>query len=227
VSIYMIWGVAVSLVGILVALLIPRHRRVALLSGLFAAPLGLLDIVFAPEYSAPHLFGHAFSLEGMLFSFGNGVLVWPVAVVPFWRRIDYDILWRNMIFRCLTCWVIAAVIIAIVWRGGVGLPGLSIMTSALVALGGCGLYILWRRPDTWPLVVTGIIGCGLIYLLEMAVLSRFYPNFVTVWAPAVRDGILVLGYPLEEYVWAMVYGGVWAPAVAFGCEARILVDGSE
>ena len=202
--------------------MIPRHRHVALLSGLFAAPLGLLDIVFAPEYWAPpHIFGNVFSVEGMLFSFGNGILVWPAAVLPFWRRISCRVSWRNMLVRCLMCWVLAALIIAIVWRGGFGLPGLDIMTSALVALVGCGIYILSHRPDVWPLAITGTLGCGFIYLVEMRVLAIFYPEFVNVWSPEVIEGMMIFGYPVEEYVWALVYGGVWAPAVAFGCDGKI------
>ncbi len=88
-STYGLWAVLIAGLGLVAAFLTPVHRRVALLSGLCGAPLGLADAVFVPEYWDPtHLLGAAFSIEGVLFSFGNGVLVWLVAVLPYSRRVQ-------------------------------------------------------------------------------------------------------------------------------------------
>ena len=116
-------------------LMTSNRKRLLLTSGLAAAPAGWLDIIFTPEYWQPNqVFGAGFSVEGVLFSFANGVIIAWVAFAP----------WRTMFVRpspgralmrsveiALPCWVL----FFLLWHRGIGLAGLTIMHAALAGLG--------------------------------------------------------------------------------------------
>ncbi len=213
--------------GDVAPLLVPAHRKVALLSGLCAAPLGLGDAVFVPEYwDPPHLFGAAFSIEGVLFSFGNGVLVWLVAVLPYSKRVQSRVDLRQMTGRYLACCGVALVITLLLWRGGVGFLSLPIMTAGLFAMAAIAAFVLIRRPEAWPFALTGAIGFAIVYGFQLFVISLVDPDAHLAWAPTIREGMTVFGFPVEEMVWAFIYGAVWPLAVAYGSDVSFRARGS-
>lgn len=213
---YLVWGLLVSTLGLVAVAVEQRNRSLALTSGAAAAPFGLLDYFFIKDYWLPmHLISPGFSLEGMLFSFGNGIFVWLIATVPFRRNLRFEVRMDQLLRRSLFCVAGAFAIMATLWRHGLGLPGLSLMSSTLVALCSVGAIILLRRSDLLPLAAVGAMGFGLFYAVQLALLAWIWPEFPEVWHPTTLHGAQIFGFPIEEIAWAVVYGFVWTSGIAF------------
>ncbi len=74
------------------------------------------------------------------------------------------------------------------------------------------LAILWQRRD---LIIHSLVG-GLfflcVYILGFLLLIQIYPNLVQdIYRLHLTSGIILLGIPLEEYLYAITFGMLWAP----------------
>lgn len=222
-SVYLAYGIVISLAALCLAVADLRYQTLALVSGVFAAPFGLLDVFFVQDYWSPaHVFGPNFSIEGVLFSFGNGVLVWLIAALPFRGRLTHALQRATLLSRFVLLSAIGLFAMFCLWRLGLGASGFDVMSSSLAGMLLVGVVVLVRRPKLLPIAVSGSIGFGGFYALQLAVLSIIVPDVSAVtWAPEVRDGLTVFGYPVEEVVWALVYGAVAPLALAYACDLEI------
>jgi hypothetical protein len=200
---------------------LPSQRRVVLLSAICAAPAGLADAIFVPEYWTPgHMVGAGFSVEGLLFSFGNGGMLWALAVWPFRRSVSVDVSLARLLPRYVMWMAIGLAICAVAW---VGVPGgIGIMEAALLALVLVGAGMLALRSDAWPFAVSGAVGFGGYYALQLAIVAALCGECAAAWAPSRWASATFLGFPLEELAWAVAYGATWAIATAYGSDVRIM-----
>ncbi len=165
---YLATSLVVSLMGIVLLLVFPRARLVALLLGVCSAPAGALDALFSPEYwTPPHILRNGLSVEGFLFSFGNGILIWLAAALPLGSKVHYCFDTWNFCKRLVACFAIAIAAFAALWRNGLGLVDLPVMDAGLIATVIQGAFVLGRRLDAWPLAVTGGIGFTIVYSVEL------------------------------------------------------------
>ena len=221
-SVYLYYGVVVACLAIVLLIVCRRHRRLAFVSGALAAPFGLLDAFFVEDYWSPsHLIGPHISIEGIFFSFGNGVFVWLIAIYPFRRRVSSRLRLGTLLPRYALVSATGLFAMFFLWRDGLGASGLDLMTSAQAAMLLAGLVVLWQRPDLLPIAVSGSLGFAAFYVLQLAALSIVGPDLSTAWHPVVRDGFTVFGYPIEEVVWALAYGAVAPLAMAFAGNVEI------
>ncbi len=204
--------------GLLVA---SKRRRLLLTSGLAAAPAGLLDIIFTPEYWQPNqIFGASFSIEGVLFSFANGVIIAWVAFAP-WRamfvRPRAGIAVARSLAIAVPCWLA----FFLVWHRGFGWAELTIMHAALAGLCLALLILLGRRRDAWALALVSGSGFAAIYFVELLVWRLIDDTAPAFWNHDTAWGVQIIGFPAEELAWAGLYGAVWALAVAYGASVHL------
>ncbi|MFQ5798056.1 MAG: lycopene cyclase domain-containing protein [Bacteroidota bacterium] len=83
--------------------------------------------------------------------------------------------------------------------------------SATVAMFVAGLAALWCRPDLKKKIwVSGVIFL-LFYFLYFFILEVVSPGYVErVWALSAISGILIIGVPLEELMFAFSFGMLWS-----------------
>ena len=225
--VYVLFALASLVPFALVSLIDRRQRRVALICALGAAPVGLADYLFVPEYWSPsHLVGQALSIEGVVFSFGNGGMLWFLAALPVRRRAISAIDSVRLGRRYLLWLAIGFVVFLTIWHRGFAVVDLGVMEAALVSLVVVGTALAVIRPDAWPIMLSGGLGFGAYYAAQLALLSAVAPEFATAWAPTTLAGNTFRGFPIEEVAWAIIYGGVWALATAYGCDVRIRPRGA-
>ena len=74
-----------------------------------------------------------------------------------------------------------------------------------------GLAALWCRPDLKTKIWVGGIIFLLFYFVYFFLLDLLYPGYVErVWTLSAISGILILGIPVEELIFAFTFGMLWS-----------------
>ena len=83
--------------------------------------------------------------------------------------------------------------------------------ATFIALIGGGLFTWYCRPDLKKrMFVSAFIFLG-IYFFYFLTLIAMYPGYVErVWNLKAISGILILGIPLEELLFALSFGFIWS-----------------
>ncbi len=192
-----------------------EKRREMLIVSLWTSLLGLTEPLFVPEYwSPPSLFDLAlktgFDIESLVFSFGIGGLA-----IVLYDRIFHtksqkiSQIERHSPLHRFHLWTIAsAPIIFIILLIGTSLNPLH---SAIIAMIVGGFAAWYCRPDLKKkMLVSALIFFGL-YFVYFLTLITIYPGYVEqVWNLEAISGILIIGIPLEELVFALSFGFIWS-----------------
>lgn len=192
-----------------------ESKKEMLVVSLWTSLLGLTEPLFVPEYwSPPSLFDLAlktgFDIESLLFAFGIGGL----AVVLYERifRVEHakvSVKEKHesrhkyhlpALFSAPSIFIILLVF-----------TGLNPIYSASVALVSGGLFTWYCRPDLKKkMFVSGCMFTA-FYFVYFLTFVTVYPGYVEqVWNLSVLSGILILGIPLEELLFAFGVGFLWS-----------------
>ncbi len=192
-----------------------KSRKKMLTVSLITALLGFTEPIFVPEYWSPlSLFDLAlrigFDIESIIFSFAVGGIVVVVYEIilgnrsqPMTKEEMRDSRHR---FHKLT--LVAAPILFVVL---LLTTNLNPIYSAIIAM-FFGFFTAWYcRPDLLRQMLLGGLLFTLIYFLTLSFLPIIYPTYVeTVWNLSAISGVLIVGIPLEEYLWAFTFGLYWS-----------------
>jgi len=190
-------------------------KREMFIVSLWTSLLGLTEPLFVPEYwSPPSLFDLAsrtdFDIESLIFSFGIGGL----AVVLYERifRTKHRTInskEQHALRHHYHFWTIisAPVVFAILLAA----TKLNPIYSAVIAMVVGGLFAWYCRPDLKKkMLMSALIFLGL-YFVYFLTLIAVYPKYVqNVWNLKAISGILILGIPIEELMFALSFGFLWS-----------------
>jgi len=208
------WASAFLLPWIALYLVFPAHRRTMLWASLFTAPFGLTEPLFVPAYwNPPSLFDLArrtgFDVESLIFTFAIGGVA-AVLYSTLTRRGTEPLpasekrrpLHRHHYQALAAPFVAFPVLYLFPWNPIY--PGIVAMLIGAVATIAC-------RPDlktkTW---VGGLLFLG-YYVVFLLGLEWSAPGYIErVWNLAALSGVLVLGMPLEELLFAFAFGLYWS-----------------
>jgi len=192
-----------------------ESKREMLLVSLWTSLLGFTEPLFVPEYwNPPSLFNLAartgFDIESFIFAFGVGGL----AVIIYERifQIRHEQIsteekhlprHRYHLFALLSAPIIF-ILLSI-------FTNLNPIYSATIALIGGGLFTWYCRPNLKKkMIASAFIFLG-FYSLYFLILTTLYSDYVLqVWNLAAVSGILILGIPLEELMFAFGLGFLWS-----------------
>jgi|TARA_Y100001933_G_scaffold237733_3_gene260904 hypothetical protein len=216
---YALWSGLLLAIWLLVfaGLTSSAGRRQMLVTSALTAALGLTEPLFVPEYwNPPTLFDLAqrtgFDLESLIFAFAAGGLAgslyeWLFPVrhrsVPDAERLGRGHRWHGL----------ALVSPAVVFLPLYLVDMLNPIYAVIVALALGGTFTAWCRPDLLPKMLTGSVLFGALYFLFFVSLVWVHPAYVEqVWNLAGLSGVLLLGVPLEEVLFALGLGFLWSGA---------------
>jgi len=192
-----------------------KLRKEMLWVSLLTMPLGLTEPIFVPEYwNPPSLFNLAartgFDIESLIFCFAIGgigaVIYYTLFKVKYKKMTRHEIHSKRHRFHLLT--LISTPIIFILLFLSTNLNPIY-STSIAMFIGGIAAILC--RPD----LKKKIWGSGIIFLalyfIFFFIFNLVYSEIVSnVWNLSAISGILMLGIPLEEFMFAYTFGMVWS-----------------
>lgn len=187
-----------------------------LIVSLWTSLLGFTEPLFVPEYwSPPSLFDLAlrtgFDIESIIFSFGIG----GIAVVL------YELIFRNRHHVAMSAkehhssrhafhvWTILSA--PIIFTILLITTNLNPLYSAIIAMLTGGLATWYCRPDLKKKMIVSAFIFLALYFFYFLTLTAMSPGYVEqVWNLKDISGILILGIPLEELLFALSFGFIWS-----------------
>lgn len=213
--VWLIWSLLILFIWVIVLKLNKHLRKEMLWASIGTAPLGLTEPLFVPSYwNPPSLFDLAqrtgFDIESIIFSFAVGGLAAVLYESIF--KVRHMVMTEEerhhkrhrLHLLALTSPVIIFIILATItnWNN---------IYCAIVAMFLGGIAALLCRPDLKKKIwVGGLLFLGLYFIIFLS-LVKVFPNYVqNVWNLSHISGILILGIPLEELLFAFALGMLWS-----------------
>ena len=182
---------------------------------LFTMPFGLTEPLFVPEYwSPPSLFNLAartgFDIEILIFCFavgGIGAVLYEALIKVKHQKIsEHEKHRKKHRFHLLA--LSSPLFIFLLLHL---LTKLNPIYSASIAMFGGGIAAMLCRPDLKRKICVGGTMFLAIYFVFFLLFDLTYPGLVqNVWNLSVLSGILIIGVPLEELMFAFTFGMLWS-----------------
>lgn len=185
----------------------PDLRRALWFGSLISMPLGLTEPFFIPNYWAPSVLWsyRGWDIESLIWSFFLG----GIAAVLF------ETVWRKRLVRSkkytphwlAVCLLVAgfASVVTAVWYFDFSTLHNCLVFAFVVILA------LWAiRPDLVGISLKGGLVLTAIYIAIFLMAEHLSRGFLNQWNPEGNWGILWLGIPLEEYLFAFLFTVWWS-----------------
>lgn len=216
---YLTASAVLCLIAAVVVALARRQRKLLLLSGALALPTALFSWQFIPEYWNPRvLFHHVTTLEDLLFSASMGVIATALALAPFRHEVVLRLQPRTLLRRSLICSLLVSgghlLLLRTVFEPD------QVMVSALTVV---SLFVVWLatwRPDTIPVVASGLLSVPLFHFAVLKLYFAFYPETVRDWTSTAQLPFELAGTPALELLWAIAFGASWPALIWYACDAE-------
>lgn len=190
-------------------------RKEMLIVSLFTSITGLAEPIFVPIYwNPPSLFDLAqktgFDIESLIFSFCAGGLA--VALYEkFFKTSHKPLSLKERQNNRHRFHFYAILSVPIVFLFMLAFANLNPIYGAIISLIAGGVFVLYCRPDLWRKMFASSLIFLVFYLVFFLTLIFFFPGYVEkVWNLGAISGILILGVPLEELLFAVGYGFFWS-----------------
>lgn len=182
-------------------------------------PAACTAVLFVPEYWKPiRITQLSVGIEDIIFSFATGGIVWIIVSFSVGRNFSYNMALGTVIKRYLILMALAISLIYLLFRS----TQWGVMAEALVGIIIIGLILLVRfRFKSWRIAIAGSLLFSLYYFIIMGFILKLFPLMRMYWNNNNLWGISVFKVPLEEIVWAFVYGTVWPLAMAYVFDLNI------
>lgn len=205
----------ILLVWFVVLLLVKRLRREMLTASWWTMPLGLTEPLFVPEYwDPPSIFNLAqttgFDIESLIFSFAIGGIGSVIYNLVLGNKLipvgEMEKAHRRHRFHRYTILVPVVVFFLLAV-----FTDLNHIYCGVAGMFAGAIAALLCRPDLKKKIWIGAILFTMLYFVYFTTLRMAYPSYVDqVWNMEVISGILILGIPLEEYLFAFTFGMFWS-----------------
>ena len=192
----------------------PFVRREMFWVSLFTMPIGLTEPLFVPAYwDPPSLFDLAaktgFDVESLIFSFAVGgiaaVLYEAIFKGKHLRMTEKEMYSRRHRFHRL-----AIISPALVFVPLYMFAQMNPIYSVSIAMFVGGIATLLCRPDLKRKIAVGGLLFTVLYFLFFLGVNLIFPSFINAWNFSAISGIIVVGVPLEELMFAFTFGMMWS-----------------
>lgn len=213
--IWFLWTLVLLLVWLAVFIRHRKGRKPMLWASLLTMPFGLTEPLFVPKYwNPPSLFDLArrtgFDIESLIFCFGIGGLGVVLYDVIF--KIEHTHMsdterhhhrHRFHIWTLLSPGIVFPVLFFATTWNPIYVGSLSMFVAGFAAL--------YCRPDLKKKIWVSGLMFTIFYFIYFFFLELVSPGYVErVWNLQAISGVLALGIPLEELMFAFTFGMLWS-----------------
>lgn len=191
-------------------------RKEMIFASLLCAPLALTDAIFIPRYWKPSVLvkltflNLSFNIESFIFCFAVGgiaAVLYEVVLKKHLKKVRGKRIETKRHFYTLAGVMIFSVILfSFIFKS-------DFMYTAIITLALGAISIMFSRKDIIKEIIIGgilflIVYCGLLFIFNTFVI----PDYIArTWSFENFWGITFLKFPLEEILWALTFGLLWAP----------------
>lgn len=215
--IWLIWSLILIAIWFVIYIFLDskNKKREMLHVSLWTSLLGFTEPLFVPEYwSPPSLFNLAlktgFDIESLIFSFAIGgiavviyELIFRSQHIAISNKEHHSPRHRFHIWTILSAPMIFVLLLLV--------TSLNPLYSAIIAMILGGLATWYCRPDLKKKMIVSAFIFLVIYFFYFLTLIAISPNYVEqIWNLKAISGILILGVPLEELLFALSFGFIWS-----------------
>lgn len=212
---WLIWSLFFLLIWIIFYLSKPFFRKEMLSISFGTMLLGFTEPLFVPEYwNPPTLFDLAqrtgFDIESLIFTFAIGGIGSVLYRVIYKKNITkMEINEMKSSRHKLHIYILISPIP--IFLSLAVFTELNHIYCGVIAMFAGALLTLYCRPDLkWKIWVGGLLFLTYYFVFFISLLVVF-PDYVThVWNLEVLRGILFLGIPIEELMYAFTFGMLWS-----------------
>jgi len=177
--------------------------------------LGLTEPIFVPQYwNPPTLFNLAqntgFDIESLIFAFAVGGIA--VSAYEIFAKVSHDKFSLHQMrhkrhrFHLLALFATPVAFIFLYTTTSLN-PIYSTISALLIG----ALATFYCRSDLIKKMITSAVIFFVIYFIFFFIFNILFPGYIEkVWDLKVLSGILLLGVPLEELIFALSLGLMWS-----------------
>ncbi len=212
--VWLIWSLLFLIPWLIVFIAFPRFRSRMLWTSLLTAPFGLTEPLFVPEYwNPPTLFDLAqrtgFDIESLIFCFGiGGIAVVFYNLLTGQRSVDLPpvekVSVRHRYHQLVLVSPFLIFLALSVFKWNAIYPGIIAMISG-------GIATIWCRPDLFRKSLIGGVIFIFYYFVFLLGLELLSPRYISrYWNFENLSGLIVVGMPIEEFLFALGFGMYWS-----------------
>jgi len=181
-------------------------RRKLFLASLFAAPLGISELLFVPEYWVPQfqtipLFRELF-LESILFCFFLGGVV----------AVAYQVFFKEKLFEFKKINPLLTLIAPVLFLTYFLRPfNINMMHYAFISMFIGSFIVLYCLGKKSKKVIYSAVINTVLYSVFYFTLWYVFPQLSASYQFHKLSGILLGGIPAEEFLWIFSFALYWAP----------------
>ncbi len=211
---WLLFALAWDAVWVVLFISKPHLRRQMIWVSFFTALTGLVEPMFIPRYwNPPSLFNLAstthFDIESVVFSWGTGGI--GSVIYEATLNLRHEKMEQAQVKReRRSLHIFSLIALPLVFGVSFFYVGLNPIYAVSAGLLAGALAAIACRPDlAWNSIIGGLLFMGLYFIMFLGIITVF-PSFINSWNMQVLTGILVLGVPLEELLFAFTFGMMWS-----------------
>jgi hypothetical protein len=205
---YLLGSLLLLAVWVIIFWLSKNLRREMLTASIIILPAALSEVFFVPGYWLPDTIGSPkLSIEDFIFTFAIGGII----------AICYELVLGIKHFKHLrlcNCYKGEGSLLLIgifIIFAAYFLVKINFMYAVYIGIIIDILLISIKRSDLIKKIIFSSLIFGIFYFVFFAIFSRFIPGFLFHWNFSALSGIILMGVPLEEIIWAFLTGALIGP----------------
>ncbi len=155
-------------------------------------------------------------IEDFLFCFLSGGLAWMSTLIVMQKKILVRFKFTSILKRFLFIQTFGIVVTATLYL----LDLRDYLNFFIVMVMWSGAILVYKR-KYWHFFVIGSLSYLIIFGVGFLIVLLIWPDILSLWNLESFSGIRFLRIPIEELVWAFLYGGTWSLTIAFLLDARL------
>ncbi len=187
------------------------YRKSILFASIVTTPQAFYALFLVPDYwNPPRIMILGVGLEDFLFSFLSGGLIWMAVIFVMKKNIKFQISLIPVLIRFFYVCLFGLIFFVILY-----LAGVKGIWNPFITMLAWSIFILLYRPGYQRIFFTVSVLSLLIYGFLLKIVFLLWPSVPMMWVSENLSGWFLMDIPLEELIFAFLYGGSYSMALSF------------